>query len=173
MIIFSSVYPSEDIINLIRDNGSICRIYNFSSIYQINDRLNLLYFPYNYNEIYNSIEYGEYLKYQYDLEYHNLLLNDCNYFIELFNKVINPHYHNEFIFVLVNDIDDLTAESLSMFINMRWGIHCKMCREIDDIYGLDLGLSDDHNIDKIDIFDFDRDRFTKFYMEGNLIICPL
>ena len=123
-------------------------VYNFTSLRDnFGKKLNLL--PFDIGIPVDSLDFDQY--------YANLILSDNSYFMELM-KIMYSLYSGNNVFITISrrDIYETLTESLTKFIQVRYGYCSQFLNELDD---LNLNDESDFSINGLKNFDMDRERF--------------
>src|SRR5690606_11401288 len=124
-------------------------IFNISSLKEGYKRLNL--FPYT------KVLYQD--EKQFDIEYAKFILNNDAVFIEFFS-IINELYlgNNVILLVTMGEEFDHITESLTKFIQQRYGYNAHYLNEIADVYNIkddtDFSFGGLYNLD------IDKERYS-------------
>lgn len=131
------------------------RILNLSSLKEGYEKLNLLPLQ---NIVYEDEK-------QFDYDYGNFIMQNDHVFVELF-KVIKELYEGKHVFIMVNKTDELETitESLTKFIQQRYGYNAIYVNDTEDLENIndttDFSLLGLYNLD------IDKERYTELTFRG-------
>lgn len=153
MIIFSTELPNKDILEVY---GKNVKVFNISSSKYYLPLLNLMFSNGN-NELKISDDIYEL---NYDIMYHENLINNPYYFIPVFENIIMSSNMGNCVILLVSDLSSRNIESIIKFIHLRYGYTSYLCNSEDDF---DYVIKNDCSYFKnVHNYDIDYIRYMKF-----------